>query len=49
MARLELALKAQKVPIFAEFDHDDNARKADMTLRPTQCAGVRQSARSAPS
>ena len=35
VARLELALKAQKVPVFAEFDHDDNARKADMTLRPT--------------
>ena len=35
VARLELALKAQKVPVFAEFDHDDNARKADMALRPT--------------
>ena len=35
VVRLELALKAQKVPVFAEFDHDDNARKADMTLRPT--------------
>lgn len=35
VARLELALKAQKVPVFAEFDHDDNARKAGMTLRPT--------------
>ena len=35
VARIELALKAQKVPVFAEFDHDDNARKADMTLRPT--------------
>lgn len=35
VARLELELKAQKVPIFAEFDHDNNARKADMNLRPT--------------
>jgi CubicO group peptidase (beta-lactamase class C family)/uncharacterized protein (DUF302 family) len=33
--RLEQALKAQKVPVFAEIDHDDNARKANMTLRPT--------------
>lgn len=36
VARIELALKAQQVPVFAEFDHDDNARKVDMPLRPTR-------------
>jgi uncharacterized protein (DUF302 family) len=36
VARLERALKAQNVPLFASFDHDGNARKADMTLRPTR-------------
>lgn len=35
VARLEQALKARGVPIFAQFDHDDNARKSEMTLRPT--------------
>jgi CubicO group peptidase (beta-lactamase class C family)/uncharacterized protein (DUF302 family) len=36
IARLERQLKAQNVPVFALFDHDDNARKADMQLRPTR-------------
>ncbi len=35
VARFERLLKEQNIPIFAQFDHDDNARKADMTLRPT--------------
>jgi CubicO group peptidase (beta-lactamase class C family) len=36
VARLEKQLRAQDVPVFALFDHDDNARKADMALRPTR-------------
>jgi len=36
VARLERLLKAQDVPVFAKFDHDGNARKADMMLRPTR-------------
>jgi len=36
VARLERLLKAQNVPVFAKFDHDGNARQADMTLRPTR-------------
>lgn len=36
VARLEKQLKAQDVPLFAAFNHDDNARKAEMSLRPTR-------------
>jgi CubicO group peptidase (beta-lactamase class C family)/uncharacterized protein (DUF302 family) len=36
VARLEKLLKAGNVPVFASFDHDANARKADMALRPTR-------------
>lgn len=36
VARLEKHLKAQNVPTFALFDHDDNARKAGLQLRPTR-------------
>jgi uncharacterized protein (DUF302 family) len=36
VARLQKLLKAQNVPVFALFDHDDNARKADLQLRPTR-------------
>ncbi|MBN9086279.1 MAG: serine hydrolase [Reyranella sp.] len=36
VARLEKLLKAQNVPIFASFDHDGNAKKAEMSLRPTR-------------
>jgi uncharacterized protein (DUF302 family) len=35
VARFERVLREQNVPVFAQFDHDDNARKADMNLRPT--------------
>lgn len=34
--RLEAQLKAQNVPLFAAFDHDGNAAKAGLTLRPTR-------------
>lgn len=33
--RLEQALAAESIPIFAKFDHADNARKAGLTMRPT--------------
>ncbi|MDP1839700.1 MAG: serine hydrolase [Reyranella sp.] len=36
VSRLEKLLGEQKVPIFATFDHADNARKAGMQLRPTK-------------
>ncbi|HSI00794.1 MAG TPA: serine hydrolase, partial [Reyranella sp.] len=36
VARLEKQLKAQNVPVFALFDHDGNARQAEMQLRPTR-------------
>jgi CubicO group peptidase (beta-lactamase class C family) len=36
VARLERLLGEQKVPIFATFDHADNATKAGMQLRPTR-------------
>jgi CubicO group peptidase (beta-lactamase class C family)/uncharacterized protein (DUF302 family) len=36
VARLEKLLKAANVPVFAAFDHDGNARKAGMELRPTR-------------
>lgn len=34
--RMDSQLKAMNVPIFAEFDHAENARKADLNLRPTK-------------
>jgi CubicO group peptidase (beta-lactamase class C family)/uncharacterized protein (DUF302 family) len=36
VSRLESLLAAQKIPVFAKFDHDDNAHKAEMQLRPTK-------------
>lgn len=33
--RLEEALKAQDIPIFAIFDHQKNAEEAGLSLRPT--------------
>ena len=36
VARLEKLLGEQKVPVFATFDHADNAAKAGMQLRPTK-------------
>ncbi|MFO1079237.1 MAG: serine hydrolase [Reyranellaceae bacterium] len=36
VSRLETALKAQNVPVFASFDHAENAKAADLTLRPTK-------------
>jgi CubicO group peptidase (beta-lactamase class C family)/uncharacterized protein (DUF302 family) len=36
VARLEKLMKAANVPVFAAFDHDGNARKAGMELRPTR-------------
>ncbi len=35
-ARLERLLKAQNVPVFAAFDHGENARQAGLQLRPTR-------------
>jgi uncharacterized protein (DUF302 family) len=35
-SRLEALLKAQNVPVFAMFDHGENARRAGMDLRPTK-------------
>lgn len=34
--RLKEQLTAKKIPIFAQFDHDENARSAGMKLRPTK-------------
>ncbi len=36
VSRLETLLAEQKVPVFATFDHADNAGKAGMQLRPTK-------------
>jgi CubicO group peptidase (beta-lactamase class C family)/uncharacterized protein (DUF302 family) len=36
VARFERLLKAESLPVFALFDHDDNARRAEMALRPTR-------------
>jgi CubicO group peptidase (beta-lactamase class C family)/uncharacterized protein (DUF302 family) len=36
VARLEARLAALKIPVFATFDHADNARKVGMELRPTR-------------
>jgi uncharacterized protein (DUF302 family) len=36
LARLEARLAEQKVPVFAKFDHDGNAREVGMQLRPTK-------------
>jgi CubicO group peptidase (beta-lactamase class C family)/uncharacterized protein (DUF302 family) len=35
-ARLEAELAARKIPVFARFDHDANARQAGLALRPTR-------------
>lgn len=34
--RLKKQLIAKKIPIFAQFDHDENARSTEMKLRPTK-------------
>lgn len=34
--RVEEELKKLNIPIFAKFDHGDNAKKANLELRPTQ-------------
>lgn len=36
VARLKALLKQAEVPVFATFDHGDNASKAGLNLRPTQ-------------
>ena len=36
VARLEAQLAARKIPVFATFDHADNAQKIGMELRPTK-------------
>ncbi|MGD9884501.1 MAG: serine hydrolase [Reyranella sp.] len=36
VARLETRLAALGVPVFAQFDHAENARRAGMQLRPTR-------------
>jgi CubicO group peptidase (beta-lactamase class C family)/uncharacterized protein (DUF302 family) len=36
VARLRAALAERKIPVFATFDHEDNAQKAEMQLRPTK-------------
>lgn len=36
LARLEAELAAKKIPVFARFDHDGNARQASLQLRPTK-------------
>lgn len=36
LARLDAELAAKKVPVFAKFDHDGNARQAGLQLRPTR-------------
>lgn len=36
VSRLEKLLGEQKIPVFATFDHADNAAKAGMQLRPTR-------------
>lgn len=35
VARLELELKNKGIPLFAKFDHAENARQAGLELRPT--------------
>lgn len=35
-SRLEALLKAQNAPVFAVFDHGENARQAGLELRPTK-------------
>jgi uncharacterized protein (DUF302 family) len=35
-ARLKAALQAHQVPVFASFDHAENAQKAGLSLRPTE-------------
>lgn len=36
VSRLKAALRARDVPVFATFDHAENAQRAGMELRPTQ-------------
>lgn len=35
VARLERGLEKRSIPVFAKIDHAENARKADLELRPT--------------
>lgn len=35
VSRLEAALKSREIPLFAKFDHAENAREAGLELRPT--------------
>lgn len=34
--RLKRQLTAKKIPVFAQFDHDENAKSTEMKLRPTK-------------
>lgn len=36
VTRIEQALASKNIPVFAVFDHDKNARNADLDLRPTK-------------
>lgn len=36
MQRIEAGLKERQIPVFAKFDHAQNAREAGLSLRPTQ-------------
>lgn len=36
VSRLKQHLKAREIPVFALFDHGENARKVGLDLRPTQ-------------
>ena len=36
MARVEVELKKKNIPVFARFDHAQNAKEANLELRPTQ-------------
>lgn len=36
VSRLETQLKAQKIPVFAKFNHSQNAQSVNVKLRPTQ-------------
>ena len=36
MARIEAGLKKLNIPVFAKFDHTQNAKEVNLELRPTQ-------------
>lgn len=36
MARIEAGLKKRNIPVFAKFDHTQNAKEVNLELRPTQ-------------